>query len=495
MILLLSLPAAAQSTFGTLVLVETEPVPAGPSPLSAESPADWRFVELVYAPLFTADNNGGHNALLADRLQVLDGGKKLQVSLNDNAKWSAGRDIRPADVVYTYTLAHEGKWNRAWSDLLAPLKSVSTSDDGFGVVFELHRAVDHPERLLTVPLLPAGLHGPLDEPKRQRPLPLGVIGAGPYRLATEQVNSRLIVNEHSVLKPRISEIRIVSAGSRRLAAEYVRLVGDAVTFDVAPEDAALLSRELGGRVLQATRKRIVALAFRAKSTILGDPDVLEAAKRLVNRAELSSRGERFKASAAPVEKRSSLYPAGLVVPGFDAIEAERILWWQGGWKREPHEKWFVRKDAKGATEELSMPLLIDGDDRESVRRAAILSRRFADSGIRLKVDPRPRLEFRSRVSSREFPAALVYLDVSDPGALHRLFHTKGGDNVMGFSNANVDQHLEAGDLKGAVKAIVAAERLLFLGLREDVGAAGKNVLVPRISGRGGMAHVHKWRIQ
>jgi ABC-type transport system substrate-binding protein len=135
---LLSSSAFAQRTFGTLVVVEAGALPAGPSPLSAESPAEWRFVELCYAPLFAIDPNDKATPYLAESAKVLDGGKQLLVTLRADALWHDGRAVSPLDVIYTYRLAMAGKWNKAWVDLLRPLTGVRRSDDGFDLVLNLN---------------------------------------------------------------------------------------------------------------------------------------------------------------------------------------------------------------------------------------------------------------------------------------------------------------------------------------------------------------------
>ena len=73
--------ATGQRTFGTMLLVESGPRANGPSPLSAETAGDWRFVELVYAPLFSTDGNGGLVPFLAEKVTVEDGGKRLIVTV------------------------------------------------------------------------------------------------------------------------------------------------------------------------------------------------------------------------------------------------------------------------------------------------------------------------------------------------------------------------------------------------------------------------------
>ena len=305
--LLVASGADAQRTFGTLTVVESMPIPAGPSPLSAANAADWRFVEMVYAPLFSADANGGFMPYLGAKATTNADGTELTVSLHDDAKWSNGRSIQAADVVYTYTLAKAGKWNKAWTDTLRPVKEVRVADNGFDVVFTLRRKLPKPEKVLTVPLIPTGLHG---DKSQYRPLPLGVIGAGSYKLAEDRVNSRLVINEHTLRKPKISEIRIQSVGSRELAVDVVRLMGDTVTFDVAPADAAIVGAEFGSRVIRTNQKRLIALAFHPKECLLGDATLRKAVPHLGYRPALFGAGSASITRASITRPVSSAATAG-----------------------------------------------------------------------------------------------------------------------------------------------------------------------------------------
>ena len=283
--------ANAQRTFGTLVIVESEPIPKAASPLSAETAAEWRLVELVHAPLFTESPTGALEPHLASGLKVLDGGRKLVVSLSENARWAVGKDVSAVDVVYTYTLARAGKWNKAWVDLLRPVTGVDRAANGFDIVFELRAPVKDPKRLLVVPIVPSGLHGPLNDPDRQRPLPLSSLGAGPFAPKGPTAPNTFVASAHAIKKPRISEVRILTTGSRRAALEIVRLQGDAVTFDVAPEDLPSLPSELGGRTLEMPVRELLAIAWTKKGGAITEGGVRAALEQGLDRAELFAPGE------------------------------------------------------------------------------------------------------------------------------------------------------------------------------------------------------------
>ena len=406
-----------------------------------------------------------------------------------------GRPIRALDVVYTYQLARVGKWNKAWLDLLRHVTDVRVAPDGFDVVFELSAPVPDPKALLTVPLVPTGLHGPLETEDRQRPLPRGVRGAGPYKPAAEGESTRLIVNDNCLRKPRIAEVRILTAGSPALALDYVRLMGDAITFEVPPESATLVGQEFSGAALRLPGRQLLAIAYRPTDSPLGDPVVRKALRYLVHRPELMSAAEGSVPTIAPAIPGTPTFPTGLTAPPLDIVEAEKILWWEGGWHRQPNEQYLDRTTGDTTTERLEIALLVDADDVYQLRRASILRERLRHAGVRLIVDPRPHLEFMNRVRSREFPAALVALDLPADGNLRSLFHSQGGDNVLNHADPGLDERLEAGDFRGAARKLVEQEVMLFLGVRAALGVAGKNVQASIVAGRGGLARIDKWRIR
>ena len=489
LVLLFAQSGLCARTFGTMVLIEVEE-PAGPSPLSAETDAEWRFVELVYAPLYTATATGGFEPAIANTYGTSADGKTLTVTLKDGVAFSTGRPVRARDVVYTYDLARAGKWNRAWVDKLRTIDAVEVS--GEQVIIRLKSRPDKPELLLAVPLIPHGLHGKGED---LRPLPLGVIGAGPFKLATETDNSRLVANETSVLTPRIAEVRILSVGSPELALQTVRLMSESVSFVAARLPRTARELEFSDRTIQDSRLDVLALAFDPESSLLADPLVRRAVDRIVSRSELFAPHESARPGLAPVARRDPAYPRGLKFVGRDPVEAQRLLWWEGGWQREPDQPYFIRKGKDGATVDLEFTLVIDGDDGASRRRARILEARFAQAGINLIVDARPRREYESRVRSRKFPAALVTITLPGDGDLAGAFHSKGGDRVLKFEDADVDRALDAGDRKSAVRLLTEKAPAIFLGTRQRIGLTGGSVQVPAVVGRGGLARVHKWRVR
>ncbi|MBT9555710.1 MAG: hypothetical protein IV100_06750 [Myxococcales bacterium] len=486
-------PSHAQlRTFGTLVLVESEPIPPGPSPLSAQSAAEWRFVELAYAPLYAPNGSGGYEGVLATAFRVDDGGKAIRATLREGVTWSDGRPITAVDVIYTYELARRGKWNGAFVDTLRSVQKIRRSGDNAEIVFDLSGPVPSPEVILSVPLVPNGLHGDVDDEDRQRPLPLGVIGAGPFKLAAEGDFTKLVANPASPRPPKISEINIVSVGSKSLAIDVVRLHGDAVTLELPRADAVIAASEFGSRRIDATRTRLELIAFDPKASLFADPAVRAAFDLVIDRGELFAAGEGGRPSPAPVGRRSALYPAGL--QSQRNLEAARAALAAGGWAVAVG-KTSARTNASGSTEELIVQLLVDSDDVDSLRRAAIVRARALEIGMRIDLDPRPRVEFRDRTSSGKFPAALLGLEGASDENLRAMFHTGGGYNVAGFSSPDVDAAFESGDLAAAVKAIAAKIPAIFLGTRVDTGVVGKNVTAPVVTGRGGFGRIDKWQVR
>jgi hypothetical protein len=402
--------------------------------------------------------------------------------------------VSPLDVIYTYRLAMAGKWNKAWVDLLRPLTGVRRSDDGFDLVFEFERPLQNAQRLLTVPLIPRGLHGPLDEPERQRPRPLEVMGAGPYLPAGLGKLYQLNVYKDAVRKPKISEIRFMTAGSRSLALEYVRLMPNAVTFDADPIDAPMLNLEFGVRMLKVPGQRLLVLAYNAKDSLLGNKRFRAAVVAGIDRGEFLIPGEPGRPTLAPVSANHSDYPRDLKAPKRDNIEARRILWWSD-WQRDSDQIFFLKEGALSDKEPATIRLLVDSDNAVNLRRAAIFKQRMLEAAIRVKLEVRPRFEFQSRIRAKTYRAAKISLELPLNGGLYALFHSKGGRNLIGFSDPAVDKALEAGNLGAAIKGIMEKAPMIFLGLQRRVGAAGTRVKGSALLGRGGLGRIEKWRLR
>ncbi|HIN86092.1 MAG TPA: hypothetical protein EYN06_06390, partial [Myxococcales bacterium] len=371
---------------------------------------------------------------------------------------------------------------------------VRQSDDGFDVIFEFDAPVKDPQKLLTVPLLPSGLHGPLNDPDHQRPLPHGVLGAGPYVPAGANKLNVLTVFKDAVRKPKISEIRIMTAGSRGMAMELVRLMANAVTFDSNPVDATLLNQEFGIHMLKMPGQRLLVLAYNPSDSLLGKKRFREAVLAGIDRNEFFIPGEPGRPSLAPVSTNHAHYPRDLKAPTRDSIEARRILWWSD-WERDSDQIYFLKEGALSDKEPAAIRLLVDGDSAVDLRRAAIFKQRMLEAAISVTLDVRPRFEFLGRIRSQTYSTSLVSLEMPQDGNLRSLFHSKGGLNVVGFSDAEVDKALEIGDVDAAIRGIVAKAPMIFLGLQRKVGAAGKKVKGSALIGRGGLGRIEKWQIR
>jgi len=487
--LLFTVSTAARKPFGTLTVVQSEPVAGGPSPLSALTESDWRFVELVYAPLYSKTSKG-YLPWLGSTVTKDASGRILTVSIADSAQWSTGRDVSPKDIVYTYQLAREGKWNRAYVVQLDAIRDVRIAKNNLDVEFELKHSIEVPESLLTVPLIPNGLHGPLDDPSRQRPLPLGVLGAGPYKLKAKQNTADLVFNETCMRRPHISEVRFITSGDPAISVDMVRLNGDTVTFDHSPIDNSIASREFAAGFLQLPLRRVVMIAVGSSKSGWTDPIIARVVRMIINRQELFTPTENGKASDTAPAPASSETSTATNTHSPDVNAAQQLLE-DNGWTRTSATATYIRTGPSGESEQLEIPLLIDADDNAMLRRGFVLRQRFAQAGIRLRLDARPRLELLSRLASREFSAALVSLQ----GDLNSLFHSKGAWNFSGFSDETTDAALKAKRWSVAAERIRKLAPSVILGTTGRTGTSGRNVMVPKLSGAGGFGEFYKWRIR
>lgn len=105
------------------------------SPLYATSDADATVSKLIFAGLFTYDNQGKLTGDLAESFKVESHGSMYTVRLKPNLKWQDGQPLTSEDVVFTYQLIQN-------PDVQSPLRSgwqgVSvTAPDSRTVVFKL----------------------------------------------------------------------------------------------------------------------------------------------------------------------------------------------------------------------------------------------------------------------------------------------------------------------------------------------------------------------
>ncbi len=123
------------------------------------------IMSLMYQPLFAVDNQKNVTPILCSRYQISANSRNVTVYLEENATFSDGSRVTPADVVATYWKAKE---NDYYKNRFTHLINIEETEDG-GILFQMNTRYQNFMLLMDVPIVKAS------EVEAEPPL-----GTGPY---------------------------------------------------------------------------------------------------------------------------------------------------------------------------------------------------------------------------------------------------------------------------------------------------------------------------
>lgn len=159
------------------------------NPIYATSEADTTVSRLVFASLFTTDNQGNLNGELASSYSVNTKGTVFTVHLKPNLRWQDGQPLTSADVAYTYHAIQN-------PDVLSPFQSswqgiTIDTPDPLTIVFTLPDPLASFPYSLTNGIVPEHLLAniPVADLRSADFNTVHLVGSGPFSLQAVQVAS------------------------------------------------------------------------------------------------------------------------------------------------------------------------------------------------------------------------------------------------------------------------------------------------------------------
>ena len=71
------------------------------NPVATKSKSVQKIMNIIYEPLFTIDENGKADPVLADSHSISDSGTQITIKLKNGVKWQDGTNFTAEDVTYT----------------------------------------------------------------------------------------------------------------------------------------------------------------------------------------------------------------------------------------------------------------------------------------------------------------------------------------------------------------------------------------------------------
>lgn len=280
---------------------------------------------------------------LAERWQVLDGGRRYRFTLRRGVRWHDGRPFTASDVKFTFDSLLLRFHARTRASLAPVLQSVEALDDST-VEFRLRRPYApllHQLDVVEAPILPRHVYGagdPLKHPANRRP-----VGTGPFRFVAYEADReiRLEANrDYFRGQPALTRVvmRVVPDPGMQVASLEAGEVD--WLFAVPGPELARLRRNLRIRLYQSTlgaggSNCVTTFGFNLDRAMFKDVRLRRAIAYAVDRRQFLDRvafGEG-RVATAPISSRiTAAHSPDVQLPPHDTALAAR-LFDEAGWVR------------------------------------------------------------------------------------------------------------------------------------------------------------------
>lgn len=429
---LAGLAAAALFTLGVATAQSTLVIgaPAEISHLDPRVAADTysiQRVSVISEPLVTFDNDLSVIPRLATSWEFLDGGRTLVFNLREGVKFHDGSDFTSQDVKYTFDWvlnADNPAQNRA---LYMDIASIDTPDD-YTVVMNLSNVNSFLlNNIARMPIAPVSAEDVED-------FTFNPIGTGPYKFESLRRDDRLVLAAFDDYWGGRGEIDFVEFrtipedGTRQLAFE----AGEIHLSQAAPVPTDLERLEADDRyVIQRTPGTgYTYIGLNNQSEPLDNVLVRQAISHLVNR-----------------EAIVSLLLSGIGEPGVSMI-SPNLPWFNPDVPRFDYNPERARELLAEAGFDGGMTLRVHTNEAPvRIQIAEILQAELADIGITLEINIEEFGAFNERVQTTDDYDMFIlgFGGQLDPDrSMYRQFTSEGSSNFTYYTNARVDELLEAG---------------------------------------------------
>lgn len=448
---------------------------------------------------------------LADRRRFGRDSTTLTYRLNPRHRWSDGRPVRPADVVFTYGLLGDPGRALPLSGVAESIDSVTALGDT-AVTFHFRRR--YPRMLFDtgVGILPAHVFRPLTregeqlaaaaaEAARRGEVPF----TGPFRLVEWSPRERVVLARNDgnpAVSPRLDTVAFRVLPDQMSRASVLR----AGNVHLAEIGSFTLARELSAgpaiRIERVPKRAYDYIAWNPEGhPAFRDDRVREALSLALDRREVL-RTLNMTPYAVPARgPYGPLFPRLSPDTGdalHDSARARRLLD-EAGW-RLPGGGEVRRRGGR----ELAFRLLVPSSGRRRRDAAQIVQRQLSEVGVRADIRLQDFNALFARVREGDYEAAMLGWQVSlDPDIGVFWYDASSPLNVVGYQRAAVRRLIDsaraaptreaAAPLWRRVGELVAADHpYAFLWYFDVLYAARARLRAVDLSPLGIATRIHEW---
>ena len=450
------------------------------NPLYATSEVDTAVSKLLFASLFSYDQNNKLVGDLAESWQANDLGTAYTVKLKPNLRWQDGQPLTASDVVFTY---HAIQNPDAQSSLAASWQGITvTKTDEQTIVFTLPNPLSSFQYNLTNGIIPEHSFASLDaaEWRSSDFNTAHPIGAGPFKWSALQVegggsdNAQTLIalqpfDQYQGGKPQLGSFVFHIFRSRAsLINSFKAKQLTAISVSAPPADL------VNDNSLQQEDFLISGATMAFFNTTMPELSDAQVRRALVQGTDTASiikqLGFNTRAVKEPLLSGQIGYDAALAQLGYDPAAAKQSLD-KAGWKL----------DATGKRMKSGQPLKITlyaADTPEYRRVGQELNRDWQALGIQTDFQAQTPEDFQSTINSRNYDVVLNSIAIGPDPDVFVYWDSSQTDprstrlNLSEYKSATADAALEAGRTR-LDPALRAAKYKPFLqAWQQDAPAVG-----------------------
>lgn len=455
------------------------------NPLYATGAVDASVSKLLFASLFSYDQENNAKGDLAESIAVDDRGTTYTVKLKSGLQWHDGKPLTADDVAFTYEIIQnpdaQSPFRASWQGI--EVKAV----DKRTVTFTLPNQLSSFPYSLTNGIVPKHI---LANKSMQslRTLPFNTsqpVGSGPFKFsalevtggAAEQREEQVAMvpfDEYHGGKPKLDSFVIHSyRDEQRLIDSFKKHEVDAmVGLSKAPE---LFRNDGSSRIHNFPMTAAVMTFFRTTAPIMSDAKVRQALTRATNAPSII---KNLDYPAMPVKgpllQGQVGYDANYNQAGYDLATARALLD-EAGWKTG-NNNGIRQKDGEPMT-----LTLYAQDNSEYANVARQLQKQWRDVGVDLQVILQDSSDFQATLSSssRSYDALLYGISIGKDPDVYVYWDSKNADvrsesrlNFSEYKSAAADAALQAGRTRADANLRAVKYQPFLQAWRDDAPAVG-----------------------
>lgn len=365
------------------------------NPVATKSESVQKIMNIVHEPLFTFDENGKADPVLAHTFSVANGGTQISIKIKNGVKWHDGTVFTAEDVVYTLSRMKES--GGLYSKISSKISSF-TAPDKNSVIINFESGEIAPEYLLTFPIIPK--HIAYSEGAEYVP-----VGTGGYKFVSKGGTEILLEPNTRWHEGAVSERKVI-----------VKILKDknavAEAFNVGEIDAITSDELSGGTVTpkaNSNTKKIVSgkmvfLGFNTKSQVMEPVSVRKAIGKILDKKKIVEQDAYGQGVVAEL----SVDPTSWVMSGEKKEQtedtAEDIMEYDGYSIKDG----IYQKDGNKVT----LRLLVNEDNSQRTALAESIASALTTAGFEVVTVKTSFSDYNAKIAADDFDMFLGETEVS-----------------------------------------------------------------------------------